>query len=54
MYITYIYIYIKREKIISIGKTILSQAAWFIFVFYVGWTYILRGSLFVKVLSQLI
>ena len=38
----------------SKGKAILSQAARFFFVFYVGWTCILRDSLFIKVMLQLI
>ena len=37
----------------SKGKAALSQAARLLFfLFYVGWTYILKGSLFIKAVSQ--
>ena len=42
----------QKEKFMSNGKTILSQAALFFFVVYVGWTCFLRGSLFIKVVLQ--
>ena len=42
----------KRENLCQEEKTILRQAALFFFVFHVGWTYILRGSSFIKVVSQ--
>ena len=43
---------VKKRNFLSKRKKKLSQAVWFFFTFYAGLTYILRGSLFIKVASQ--
>ena len=43
---------VKKTNFMSKGKPILRQAAYFFSVFYLGWTYILKDSLYIKVISQ--